>query len=99
MTNHLLHEVEKALCCPEGCRALAEGDLKLCGASKTKQHAEAAIAVVQGAYRDKLRALIAIQKQANAALDRCAGIEADTGAEADNFREIAKLATEALGNG
>ena len=93
MTDHFLHEVEKALCCPEGCRALAEGDLKLCGASKTKQHAEAAIAVVQGAYRDKRRALIAIQKQANAALNRCVG------AEADNFREIAKLATEALGNG
>ncbi len=59
----LLDQVEHALCCPSGeCRALAEGVPKDCSAKKTKEHAEAAIAIVQAAYRPKIKALVEIRK-------------------------------------
>ena len=96
MTDTLLHEVERALCCLGNCRALAAGDIKACGASQTKQHAALAIMVVQCAYRDKLRALVAVRDQAGKWADWFADCDSPGDECAANFRHLAKLASDAL---
>ena len=86
----LLGQVQRSLCCPHGCRALAEGVVKDCAAPQTKEHAQAAIDLVTAAYRDKIRALVKIRDQAVAAADS----EEPVGRVA--FRSLAKLASDAL---
>lgn len=60
-----MSNAEKALCCPQGCRALEAGRLDDCGAKLTKEHAEAAIKVCRQMMSDKRNAaLVAIRKTA-----------------------------------
>ena len=82
----LLADVEHALCCPEGpCRALLAGEPKSCSAEKTEQHAIAAINLIQAEHQKWLDALTEIRK--------IASFKAD---DAEDFRRIARLASEAL---
>lgn len=94
MEGTLLEQVQRSLCCPEGeCRALAAGMVKDCGAKMTKEHAEKAIAIVQDAYRPKVKALLEIRRKAIDAAD--VEITSFTN-EQEKFRELAKLASDAL---
>lgn len=96
--GNLLEQVQHALCCPKGCRALIEGDLEACGAKLTKEHAQAAIDVCQTAYRDKIRALVRIRDDGSKLADDTASlVEGDTfGPVADKIRSLAKIASDAL---
>jgi hypothetical protein len=95
----LLDAIQHALCCPTGCKALEAGVIKDCAAKLTKEHAQAAIALCQEAYRDKIRALVAIQRQANELADMLAEPDNQPNRVALSklvARGIAKLASEAL---
>ena len=98
MTDDLVKRVERALCCLNGpCRALEAGRIADCGAEKTVEHAKAAIDVVQAAYRDKIRALATIRKDAGKLADELGmAVEGTGGAYEPQVRALAKIASDAL---
>ena len=92
MSDPLLSPVERALCCPTGCRALEAGDLSQCGAKLTKEHAEAAIAIFRRADADRVKALLQIQRMALHDADATKDKEIMV-----SFRELARIASKTLG--
>jgi len=94
VTDSLLIEVERSLCCPDGCKAVREGVPQDCAKGLTEAHAKAAIAVCGKREMARVRALIAIRDKATALADSIA----DTEDPAFQIvaREIAKLASDAL---
>lgn len=92
-SESLLTKVEKVLCCPSGeCRALVAGVPQDCGATLTKEHAEAAIAVIQDQNKKQIAALCEIRKAAARATDD----PHLTVPIQDSFRSFARVASEAL---
>ena len=94
--SDLLDAVQHALCCPTGCRAALEGRIADCAAKLTKEHAQAAIKLCQEAYREKIRALITIRKEAAERADIAAKHHPENAGFEEAYRSIAKIASEAL---
>lgn len=88
--DSLLVEVETALCCPEGCKAVAAGLISECSKHLTADHAKAAIAICGKRDMSRVRALIAIRDHAVACAD------GDDSVGRAGFRQLAKLASDAL---
>lgn len=97
--DSLLVEVETALCCPEGCKAVAAGLISECSKHLTADHAKAAIAICGKRDMGRVRALAAVRDAAVQHADniRRDSLEAGVGREWESeFRALAKIASDAL---
>lgn len=94
MNEEYLTKVERSLCCPDGCRAIACGDLAACGASKTRDHARAAIKIIEAQHDVRIAALADIRKLAAKYAMLCEA-RGDL-IETDRYREICARASDVL---